>query len=638
MRGSSMLLIAALLSVACDGAARQSEHPVARDNLISLSGSSGVCQATGGQWHHLLQSCRCPDAMTFGARTGCRLHPIVGADRQEHSDQSKRGWTVRVGDTRFTGAGVTEDTLPDAVRGYTIAGAEPEPIGFYLVAKRGWSREDIEQELDHRPVKPTVMFMSQTNLDAEGVRSEPGQKCALLLSQMWPDRFGDSLSLCAALDDFTKRIATDDAVGFFPRTQHAGADLEVVQYLVHPLEYPRVAGRYSLIGKNDTYWVRTVDLAAGDDLRIEILMSPTGAIAGGRARRFVALDPTEQGLISTNDIFFGAGFQPVESDTHEYGGRANIARAIKAVRKQRTDGAALRLPTDGWGLPFAGEIRIGLVEENGLNVAHVGLLSRFDIQVAAADAILEGKRLMQPLLGPPGSEIRHYLDLARGDHGLAVASRLLADLPYAKGILLPLVDGYQTFTRVGRDRFLEGIRASTPKVVNISLTTRNEMPNCDEWFGYVFDALKDDVLFVVAAGNDGSDHPSDVCPASIGYKHENVVTVAGSEGQTIHAWSNRGSPWVKVAAPMCAPTIVSREGDEPNFTLSTQCGTSFASAIVANMAAKVRGLCPWLKPKQVIAMLAAFCDNEGLDVGCGGSINQPEIERFLRLACQEDEG
>jgi subtilisin family serine protease len=89
-------------------------------------------------------------------------------------------------------------------------------------------------------------------------------------------------------------------------------------------------------------------------------------------------------------------------------------------------------------------------------------------------------------------------------------------------------------------------------------------------------ALRHGVVVVAAAGNEGSSRR--FFPAA----YPGVISVGASTGTDgLYDWSNRGS-WVNLAAPGCAYT------GKPGAQWSWWCGTSFATPMVAGIAALVR--------------------------------------------------
>lgn len=99
------------------------------------------------------------------------------------------------------------------------------------------------------------------------------------------------------------------------------------------------------------------------------------------------------------------------------------------------------------------------------------------------------------------------------------------------------------------------------------------------------------VVIVAAAGNEGSTRP--FYPAA----YPGVISVgATTGGDSLYSWSNRGR-WVKLTAPGCAYT------GKPGRAWSWWCGTSFASPVVAGVAALIKSVNPRLGRSQIERIL-----------------------------------
>ncbi|MFL5814048.1 MAG: S8 family serine peptidase [Bdellovibrionia bacterium] len=112
-------------------------------------------------------------------------------------------------------------------------------------------------------------------------------------------------------------------------------------------------------------------------------------------------------------------------------------------------------------------------------------------------------------------------------------------------------------------------------------------------------------LFVIAAGNDGTDN--DVAPASpANVKTDNTITVAATLGHSkLASFSNYGATMVDIAAPGVG--IVSTIPGGGYMPLS---GTSQASPYVANLAGRVLDANPHLTPLQVKNILMGTVDKK----------------------------
>jgi subtilisin family serine protease len=148
--------------------------------------------------------------------------------------------------------------------------------------------------------------------------------------------------------------------------------------------------------------------------------------------------------------------------------------------------------------------------------------------------------------------------------------------------------------------------------------------------GKAFIAAAPDTLFVVAAGNDGTDNDSSpVSPANI--KLENELTVAATwEHRQLAKFSNWGRTMVEVAAPG-----VGIRSSIPGSEYLRVSGTSQASPFVANLAGQVLDANPKLAPKEVKAVIVGTVDKKDFladKVSSGGIANPARALEAARLS------
>ncbi|GEM_PF-334425 len=129
-------------------------------------------------------------------------------------------------------------------------------------------------------------------------------------------------------------------------------------------------------------------------------------------------------------------------------------------------------------------------------------------------------------------------------------------------------------------------------------------------------------LFVIAAGNDGSDNDKrPTFPANI--QVDNGITVAASNGVVaLGSFSNYGITSVHVAAPGVA--IKSSVPSLDNKLVLPMSGTSMAAPYVAGVAAKMKDINPTLTPKQMKEILMGTVDKKDwlkTKVISGGVVN-----------------
>lgn len=115
-----------------------------------------------------------------------------------------------------------------------------------------------------------------------------------------------------------------------------------------------------------------------------------------------------------------------------------------------------------------------------------------------------------------------------------------------------------------------------------------------------------ETLFVIAAGNDGSDNDKlPVFPAIV--RAENALTVAASKGNSSLAdFSNYGIQSVDIAAPGVA--IMSSVPSLDRKKVLPMSGTSMATPYIVGVAAKIKDINPALKPAQIKAILMGTVD------------------------------
>lgn len=209
------------------------------------------------------------------------------------------------------------------------------------------------------------------------------------------------------------------------------------------------------------------------------------------------------------------------------------------------------------------------------------------------------------------------------DHGTHVGGIIVDDTDDL--MILPL--RYSTKP----ETFEEGIHFAFDqgsRIVNISLGSKNY-----ELWRYLDKAIQElpEMLFVVAAGNDGVDlKNSPRYPANLNYP--NVITVAATdELNQLTSFSNFSVDFVTLAAP--GKNILSLT---PEFGRSAYSGTSMSSPRVARAAGLIRFQFPHLSAPEIKSVLCGSVDKT-LELEektkCGGSLN---LQNALSAAKQED--
>ncbi|MBI2711925.1 MAG: S8 family serine peptidase [Bdellovibrio sp.] len=145
--------------------------------------------------------------------------------------------------------------------------------------------------------------------------------------------------------------------------------------------------------------------------------------------------------------------------------------------------------------------------------------------------------------------------------------------------------------------------------------------------GAVFVSSAPKTLFVIAAGNDGSDNDKEpVFPANL--RQENTITVAATRDfDSLATFSNYGITKVDIGAPGVG--IISMIPGDGTMAMS---GTSQASPFVANLAGKILDKNPNLTPAQVKQILMQTVDKKSFLAGKVVSEGTANEERAVRAA------
>ena len=145
--------------------------------------------------------------------------------------------------------------------------------------------------------------------------------------------------------------------------------------------------------------------------------------------------------------------------------------------------------------------------------------------------------------------------------------------------------------------------------------------------GSTFASSAPKTLFVMAAGNDGTDNDQlPTFPANL--RLENTITVAATRGyDKLASFSNYGSNMVDIAAPGVA--IVS---DIPGGQTMPLSGTSQAAPFVTNLAGRVLDANPKLTLPEVKQILIQTVDKKAFLVGKVVAEGVANPERALRAA------
>ena len=126
------------------------------------------------------------------------------------------------------------------------------------------------------------------------------------------------------------------------------------------------------------------------------------------------------------------------------------------------------------------------------------------------------------------------------------------------------------------------------RIVNVSLAGTDASSAEEDAITY---AAEHGVLVVASAGNSGDETRH--YPGAF----SSVLSVAGTDQQdALYEWSTRGQ-WVDLAAPGCATVV------DPNVGAAYGCGSSYAPAEVAGIAALLLSFDPSLSTEKIVAAL-----------------------------------
>jgi type VII secretion-associated serine protease mycosin len=202
-------------------------------------------------------------------------------------------------------------------------------------------------------------------------------------------------------------------------------------------------------------------------------------------------------------------------------------------------------------------------------------------------------------------------------HGTIVASiiaardqgKLFYGVAPEADILSIRVQVYRNAAGQAPARIADGILdavAAHAKVINVSIQVNKDYPPIRSAISV---ALKNDIVVVAAAGNDGVSGPGPFYPAA--YRGVLSVNAVDQSGQL--AGFDVGRTPVSVTAPG-----VNLAGDCPAGFCTGVRGTSFAAAFVSGEAALVRSFYPKLTAKQVVDRIMATADGgTGPHTGAG---------------------
>jgi subtilisin family serine protease len=340
-----------------------------------------------------------------------------------------------------------------------------------------------------------------------------------------------------------------------PGLAHAGGqDFVPRQALV------RFAPGTDVAAFNTQYGTQSLRVIAGRD--IHQLLLPLGADEQ-TFEQALDLDPR---VLSADLNFFGEDVDPSGSTQTFF-----LASSSSAFQNDPTPGLL--------GVPQALPISTG----RGVIVAVI------DSGIDSTHPVFAGR------IAPGGfnflDDTTNLADLGPGPqrgHGTLVAGLVLRVAPEAKILPIRVLDSLGQTTTFALAQGIYHAIDRGAQVINISLGTTADP---DLLKAAVSEAQARGIIIVAAAGNDDASSPprSPAGLASLG-----VIAVASTNAQRVRSeFSNFGS-WITIAAPGQGAV-----GPVPGGGFGTAQGTSFASPLVAGVAALLRSICP-LTPAEII--------------------------------------
>ncbi len=587
---------------------------------------------TAGRWNGNLWACYCKPGHFYSVPRGC-----VSADRVQSLPKS----------IKIAGYGTildsTDERVNKMVRGVPLEIAGGDGYIDLLIRFRDVAEKDVQATL-WRPaldVSGIPLYDLKTVLGDGLNAAHTLTACRALLGQANSDGNNDvaGSDLCEALGTIIEHAQNGNPNAdwmFVSRQLGQGAD--VTEYASANLSSDRVDGHLSLVGKGGGVYTRILTLSSRYGIEIRLLLAPSGMPMGGDLDRRKARPAGNAEMMTESVTYFDRLLQPLAHHTNLYGNRHELREAAARWLTWMSDENARVEPleTDGLAPHLLGRVNAMLVEYS-VDPRYYALAQRLALDWPAVWGFWQsGGALEQPWFGGTTNvedaiaQVVPESDIEAQDHGTAVASLLARDLPNIKMSLMSAHSSmYRGPANVVVERIARQISRHAPQVVNISQDFGESIANCDAVFGPIFRRFEQSTLFVVAAGNDGVSNPTNVCPASIASKYQNVVVVGGTNDDgTIggNNASNFGRGFVNVAAPYCQVAAYYKDG---SVRTKRFCGTSFATPVVANAALRVFEQRPFLKPSQALQMLMGACEQQGIEVGCGGRLDLEALEELI---------
>jgi len=244
------------------------------------------------------------------------------------------------------------------------------------------------------------------------------------------------------------------------------------------------------------------------------------------------------------------------------------------------------------------QVIIGIID-TGIDTSHPEFLG---VKIGNTPVDIQRDRII--VIGT--TTVMHGTNVAGiiGANNISAASSANYQFPHMNGILSGVKNlDYTLEVRRNPSVFpafsllskISSLRESGSKIINFSNVKFDPVANTTLFFKFKFNP---DILFVVAAGNDGT-FAELVTPANLGDNLDNVITVGATTLADKRAkFSNHGEP-VNISAPekAWAPNIFKESLDLDDYLLFS--GTSASAPMVTGVAGLIKAIRPELSPAQI---------------------------------------
>ena len=568
---------------------------------------SDLCRATGGHWHHALKACHCAQNYIFSVCSGCR--PIDAG--------------TTFANTRIKFPGTLLFSLDPDLRSAGFSLARSEVDTSFL---SGYQFDDAD---NNGLAEVEIAEMSPLRLDNTLDELLNSPESVASTTHGWSSRqhdflsFDDLLTRCGSLG---RMVGRNDSQSWSPFCTAAAYAVYAIQsdslpptewhskklglgpkslyYEVGAFQSMDSDITYKITGKKNTPINRKISMTSASGIVAEVALSPSGAIFGGRISYSEAESAQSPWLYQAHKVYFEGPFSFVSKQVASRGDRARLQRGLWEASHLGKDLKDSLLPHE-LGSAFPGPVR-AMILEGEVDLRIPALARRFVLDERVVEDFVTTGSLPRSVFVDESlpRSLESMAASPMANHGTNVAAVLLAGLPDVQTFLVDVNTRVPRNAAKLRDMLDSRIGKRQPRVVNISRSFHGAIGACEDAFDPVFLKYRDDVLFVVAAGNYGEEDSPGICPASLAWKHSNVLSVAGTDGRgKIHRRSNWGSKGANIAAPYCAQTLDPLADDNDQLSIVEACGTSISAPLVGNAALKAFATNPRMTAPEVATLL-----------------------------------